>query len=469
MDFVNDWTIMQTLGEGAYGEVKLLMNKTDGNTVAMKIINLEEHPEAKDNVQKEIAIHKMLNDPHIIRYYGQRTEGSIGYIFLEYAPGGELFDRIEPDTGMEAWEAQKYMKQLISGVEYLHSRGIVHRDLKPENLLLDEHDNLKITDFGMATVFRSRGKERYLDKKCGTTPYMAPEILLRPQYKAEPVDIWSCGIILVAMLAGELPWDKPVGSCREYDTWKNGNYMSITPWSKLDNLAITLLRKILHPQPSMRMSVDKIKQHRWYVKRHTQTKGPQTAASPMPGYKRLRSNELSPPAMCDPRLCQSQPEVLTCATDAPTSVTEPAQICFSQPAQIDDLLVSTQYLATQSNTSQDSMQKLVRRMTRFFVSLEPELALERLIRTFNELGLATRSHCPGIITVTAVDKYKNQLTFKASVLIMDKQTLMDFRLSKGCGLEFKRQFLIIKKHLSDIVVKGPVTWPIAIATNNVPK
>lgn len=72
------------------------------------------------------------------------------------------------------------------------------------------------------------------------------------------------------------------------------------------------------------------------------------------------------------------------------------------------------------------------------------------------------------ITVTAVDKYKNQLTFKASVLIMDKQTLMDFRLSKGCGLEFKRQFLIIKKQLSDIVVKGPVAWPIAIATNNVP-
>ncbi|XP_054263499.1 serine/threonine-protein kinase grp-like isoform X2 [Macrosteles quadrilineatus] len=445
------------------------MNKNDGNMVAMKIINLEEHPEAKENVQKEIAIHKMLNDSHVIRYYGQRTEGSIGYIFLEYAPGGELFDKIEPDIGMEAWEAQKYMKQLISGVEYLHSRGIVHRDLKPENLLLDDHDNLKITDFGMATVFRSRGKERLLDKKCGTTPYMAPEILLRPQYRAEPVDIWSCGIILVAMLAGELPWDKPVIKCREFDTWKNGNYMSTTPWSKLDNLAITLLRKILHPQPSLRMTVDKIKQHRWCVKRHTQTKGPQAAETlPQLPYKRLRSNELSPPAMCDPRLCQSQPEVLSCVTDAPRGGNEPAHICFSQPAQIDDLLVSTQYLATQSNTSQDSMQKLVRRMTRFFVGAEPEVALGSLVRTLDVMGLAWRTHTPGIITVTAVDKYKNQLTFKASVLIMDKQTLMDFRLSKGCGLEFKRQFLIIKKQLSDIVVKGPVAWPIAIATNNVP-
>lgn len=70
------------------------MNKNDGNTVAMKVINLAEHPEAEANVKKETAIHKLLNDPHIIKYYGQRTEESVGYIFLEYAPGGELFDKI---------------------------------------------------------------------------------------------------------------------------------------------------------------------------------------------------------------------------------------------------------------------------------------------------------------------------------------------------------------------------------------
>lgn len=108
--------------------------------------------------------------------------------------------------------------------EYLHSCGVTHRDLKPENLLLDEHDNLKITDFGMATVYRMQGKvsylviyatfstifqlftrfylqERCLDKRCGTLPYVAPEVLMRP-YHAVPADVWSCGIILVAMLAG---------------------------------------------------------------------------------------------------------------------------------------------------------------------------------------------------------------------------------------------------------------------------
>lgn len=107
----------------------------------------------------------------------------------------------EPDVGMPMWGAQKYFRQLISGVEYLHSRGVAHRDLKPENLLLDNNDNLKISDFGLATIYRIQSKERLLEKKCGTLPYVAPEVLVRPYY-AEPADVWSCGIILVALLAG---------------------------------------------------------------------------------------------------------------------------------------------------------------------------------------------------------------------------------------------------------------------------
>lgn len=108
---------------------------------------------------------------------------------------------IEPDVGMPRYQAQKYFRQLISGVEYLHGRGVAHRDLKPENLLLDGNDNLKISDFGLATIYRMQNKERRLEKKCGTLPYVAPEVLER-SYLAEPADIWSCGIILVALLSG---------------------------------------------------------------------------------------------------------------------------------------------------------------------------------------------------------------------------------------------------------------------------
>ena len=85
---------------------------------------------------------------------------------------------------------------------YLHNRGVAHRDIKPENLLLTDNDILKLSDFGMATVFRHQGKERLLERRCGTTAYCAPEILLKPQYNAEPADLWSCGIVLVAMVTG---------------------------------------------------------------------------------------------------------------------------------------------------------------------------------------------------------------------------------------------------------------------------
>ena len=165
---------------------------------------------------------------------------------------------------MPQMEAQRFFKQLISGVEYLHSRGIAHRDLKPENLLLDANDNLKISDFGMATVFRYQGKERLLDKRCGTLPYigmamnlkrlnevlikplflfLAPEVLCR-KYAAEPADIWSCGVVLVAMLAGELPWDNPSPDCQLYTAWKECQITRL-PWTKIDTLALSLLRKVL--------------------------------------------------------------------------------------------------------------------------------------------------------------------------------------------------------------------------------
>lgn len=76
----------------------------------------------------------------------------------------------EPDVGMPSKEAQRYMLQLLSAVDYLHKRGVAHRDLKPENLLLDENDNIKVSDFGLATIFRLNGKERVLDKRFVVSP-----------------------------------------------------------------------------------------------------------------------------------------------------------------------------------------------------------------------------------------------------------------------------------------------------------
>ena len=198
-----NWEFANTLGEGAYGEVKLAVNTLSNETRAVKIISLNLLND-KTAIQKEVLIHKTLNHENIIKYYSSFQQVDKFYIILEYAAGGELFDRIEPDLGMSLDLAHKYFRQLIAGVEYLHTKGIVHRDIKPENLLLNDADQIKIADFGLATLFQYRGNERLLTSPCGTAPYVAPEVLCKSDYKAQPTDIWSCGIVLVAMLAGEL-------------------------------------------------------------------------------------------------------------------------------------------------------------------------------------------------------------------------------------------------------------------------
>ncbi|XP_027236831.1 serine/threonine-protein kinase grp [Penaeus vannamei] len=478
-EFVVGWNVVQTLGEGAFGEVKLLINKDTGEAVAMKMVDLVKHPDAADAVRKEICLHRMLKHTNIIKFYGSRRENSMQYMFLEYAAGGELFDRIEPDTGMPPHQAQKYFRELINGVEYLHGRGVTHRDLKPENLLLDENDHLKITDFGMATLFRHNGKERELDRRCGTKPYMAPEVLLKP-YNAEPADIWSCGVILVALLAGELPWDEPTFSCPEYTAWKDRDcrLFTTTPWTKVDNLALSLLRKVLNTVPRHRATVPQVKAHQWFTKNYHKSSGFGRSVSNdsmTPTTKRVCSElERENSSFCledmSARLACSQPEAPTSTSINPVNDgpnVDMGVVSFSQPAQPDQLLLSSQ-LTQSTQASQTPLQRLVKRMTRLLVRTNLEDTLTHLEALFNKMNYTYRMHNVNVLTVTTLDRRGAQLVLKASILDMGQHILVDFRLSKGCGLDFKRHFLRIKEGLSHIVIKGPVTWNMALATNMLP-
>ncbi|XP_034947360.1 serine/threonine-protein kinase grp [Chelonus insularis] len=459
-EFVEGWYLGHTLGEGAYGEVKLVINKATGEAVAMKMIDLIKHPDARQNIKKETTVHRMLSNPHIIRYFGQRSEPNMEYIFLEYASGGELFDRIEPDVGMPAWEAQKYFKQLLSAVEYLHCRGVAHRDLKPENLLLDDKDNLKVSDFGLATVYRLQGKERCLEKRCGTLPYVAPEVLVRP-YHAEPADIWSCGIILVALLAGELPWDEADPMCPEYKAWREGKYEYLTPWKKIDCIALGLIRKILTHSPTSRYTIPDIKSHRWYLKNLRQDA--EESEDHVDGRKIKMKRYSDEPLM---RLGLSQPEFPGIENSLHINLEERQGFSFSQPAALEDLLLLTQPVQNTQST-QNTFQKLVRRMTRFFVKTNCEDTVNRLVDVLKKQKYNYRVNV-GIVTISTVDRRKMPLVFKAMIVDMDNKILVDFRLSKGDGLEFKRRFVNIKEALEDVIVKGPVTWPIAVATQTMP-
>lgn len=435
-EFVEGWIISHTLGEGAYGEVKLVINKHTGDCVAMKVIDLAKGgASVRACVEKEVKIHKLLKDKHLIRCYGSREQSNFFYIFLEYACHGELFDRIEPDVGMPPADAQKFMKQLIAGVSYLHRCGVTHRDIKPENLLLDKDDNLKISDLGLATVFRYNGMERTLEKKCGTLPYVAPEVLVR-RYAAAPADIWSCGIVLVAMLAGELPWDKPSADCEEYIAWKKGDYMNRPPWSKLDTIPLSLIKIILNHLPSARPTPQQIAEHRWL-----KTTLKQSSKLPELEKKRLKENHVT--------LSQTVPSNCAVEAEVPTS--------FSQPtAPIEDILLCTQQILATQTTVQNSLQKLVRRMTRFYLSLGAEDALNELTSVLEKLNLEWTVTSEKVVTVCSIDRRKSPLIFKATVFVIQPgSTLIDFRLSKGDGLEFKRHFLSVRSSMKSFIIRPP--------------
>nr|KYP60401.1 SNF1-related protein kinase catalytic subunit alpha KIN10 [Cajanus cajan] len=138
---------------------------------------------------------------HIIRLYEVVETPTDIYVVMEYVKSGELFDYIvEKDylIKLMLW------KQIISGVEYCHRNMVVHRDLKPENLLLDSKFNIKIADFGLSNIMRDG---HFLKTSCGSPNYAAPEVISGKLYAGPEVDVWSCGVILYALLCGTLPFD----------------------------------------------------------------------------------------------------------------------------------------------------------------------------------------------------------------------------------------------------------------------
>ncbi|KAJ3256061.1 Chk1 protein kinase [Boothiomyces macroporosus] len=165
---------------------------------------------------------------------------------------------MEPDIGIDEQLAHLYFQQLIMAAEYLHSRGISHRDLKPEL------GNLKLTDFGLATVYRYQGNTRVLTTPCGTPPYVAPEIHTL-SYQGDQVDIWSSGIILYVLLSGNTPWAEPTSHDEEFTEFvkRYPHNLDYPPWNLFSDPVFELLVGILNINPKKRFSIADIKRNEW--------------------------------------------------------------------------------------------------------------------------------------------------------------------------------------------------------------
>jgi len=180
--------------------------------------------------------------------------------------GGELFDHILAHRYLKEKDAAKLFAQLISGVHYLHQKKIVHRDLKLENLLLDKHRNVIITDFGFANRFEHK-QDDLMATSCGSPCYAAPELVISEGlYVGSAVDIWSCGVILYAMLSGYLPFDDDPANPDGDNINLLYRYIVNTPLTFPEYLSIEardLLSRMLVPDPLSRCDLESIMGHPW--------------------------------------------------------------------------------------------------------------------------------------------------------------------------------------------------------------
>jgi BR serine/threonine kinase len=202
---IGPYTVLFNLGTGSSGKVKLAQHRETGLNVAIKVIkkaHFGKSPELKAKTHREIALMRLFNHPHLLKLFEVCESANHLYIVLEYVSGGDLLDFLISSQPLSVDVALHFFRQIIYGVEFLHTHAICHRDLKPDNILLGEFRNIKICDFGFARWMRANIAET----GCGSPHYAAPEVIRGIPYDGRAADIWSCGVILFALLAGRLPF-----------------------------------------------------------------------------------------------------------------------------------------------------------------------------------------------------------------------------------------------------------------------
>ncbi|SPP86130.1 testis-specific serine/threonine-protein kinase 1 [Drosophila guanche] len=201
----------KVIGTGNYAKVKIGFSEEYGKRVAVKIISKVKAPPeyTQKFLPREIEAVKGLHHDNLITFYQSIETSHRVYLIMQLAENGTLLDYVREKKFLDEAQSRKLFRQLISAVEYIHSKGVVHRDIKCENLLLDEDWNLKLIDFGFARKdTRSSDNQVVLSKTfCGSYAYASPEILKGVAYDPFMSDIWACGVVCYAMVFGRLPYD----------------------------------------------------------------------------------------------------------------------------------------------------------------------------------------------------------------------------------------------------------------------
>ncbi|CAL1367919.1 unnamed protein product [Linum trigynum] len=270
----SDFEILRMVGQGAFGKVFLVKKKKkttaksngDGDSdgiYAMKVMKKDSIIKKNhvDYMRAERDILTKVVHPFIVQLrYSFQTKTKL-YLILDFINGGHLFFHLYRQRIFSEDQARLYAAEIVSAVSHLHDCGIVHRDLKPENILMDSDGHVMLTDFGLAKEIDESSRSNSM---CGTTEYMAPEILLSKGHNKD-ADWWSAGILLYEMLSGQPPYT--------HQNRKKLQEKIIKEKFKLPPFVSTeghsLLKGLLQKDPSKRLGSgprggDEIKHHKWF-------------------------------------------------------------------------------------------------------------------------------------------------------------------------------------------------------------
>ena len=276
---LNFYKYGRIIGQGSFGKVNIGLNVLTGRIVAIKSFDKNKLGSKSQNMKKilyESNLMKKLNHPNITKILEMFEDEKFFLIIMEYINGGNLFSFVKKRRKLSEKTAKFLFRQIILGIQHMHSKNIVHRDIKLENILIDLNNNIKICDFGISLILNSLSD--ILFDHCGTPMYIAPEILLSNEnkgYLGPPVDIWSAGIALYIMLSGNLPFnitdisydiDNDI-KCNDLKNNISLQYNILNKHPKnienISDLAQDLLNGILNKNPQKRLTVDEVLNHPW--------------------------------------------------------------------------------------------------------------------------------------------------------------------------------------------------------------
>mmetsp|Transcript_23459 Transcript_23459/g.58709 ORF Transcript_23459/g.58709 Transcript_23459/m.58709 type:complete len:545 (+) Transcript_23459:130-1764(+) len=251
------YDFIRSLGKGTYGEVVLASHKQTEELIAIKVVPKSNTTE-QERIWLEYILMGCLEHKNIVNLLGIDEDQENVYLFMEFAEGGELYDFVVSGAEITEPEVRKLFQQLVSALEYAHSNFIVHRDIKLENIFLDKYGNVKLGDFGLAGLWKPGQTQ---DRSCGSLHYSAPEICDGHKYIGPETDIWSCGVILYVLAAGQLPFNES-SVYATYSKIIKGDYKPFPP--EMPASLCHLISRMLVVDPVKRATLQEIKAHPWF-------------------------------------------------------------------------------------------------------------------------------------------------------------------------------------------------------------